>query len=868
MESDAIERFYEEDVVAYAGDVDDLATVLYTWRDEDDDDDDVPLIGSLQVHQYKILWASGRMITAHASELKLLDRSFQIGDICRRVRRGAIDLMTGVVVDLEMKVALQTVVTQARRDGLMSSRHIRPTAGIRVGDNVIHNHWVGVVERVFEEGLLSIQGETEPQKFICTEAVLNYGTPTDKALESMQGLCKDAYIHRKEKDLMRVIAVQQTHALITWLAINQKLSQAEAELFPMPRQVWTNSMAGLTVIQNFEEHKYALGDNVYVASEESKSQLDKEGFTIEGDSRREVLAVIDCRSNVEVLWQDGTRSLHCSTELEEPATIDDHHVWCGEHVIYRNLEGSERGAVVQSMDAKEQTATIIFYGDNKKTDSKVVPLLECKAEGSAGYPYGINRGDVVLISSGGTGYPPPGVPMLGSDDEVAYDDYDLEETMSSMGKELAEASPDGVLSKPIEIRSSLLAHEIDWYGVVIDCAFDGHILVELPDGRRVKEMVGHLTRLAGDEDESEVDEEEEQEYEDSDASCTHATHTSVPWVTSDGQHVDDSNAEEMDWEDAEDVDSNEEDSVEGEESAAGVAREGAKYPVDLHRDEIERPSSLDALNTSFKVLELAPKDHYYLNRSPSLLHRRAFLSRIQREYRILSSSLPDEILVRSYEDRMDLFRTIIIGSQGTPYQDAPFCIDFYLGANFPDEPPRAHFHSWSQGHGRVSPNLYEEGRICLSLLNTWQGQEEVETWNPEKSTLLQILVSVKALVLVVEPYFTEPGYERLMYTEAGRRNSQLYSERAFVLSRRFILHAIKTGVEGFQEELQATYYRGGRLTHSIEKIQELIDLQEAGREESSENTLLKITKGGKALLLQIMSQLQVLQRAPQDYQRG
>lgn len=52
------------------------------------------------------------------------------------------------------------------------------------------------------------------------------------------------------------------------------------------------------------------------------------------------------------------------------------------------------------------------------------------------------------------------------------------------------------------------------------------------------------------------------------------------------------------------------------------------------------------------------------------------------------------------------------------YEDAPFCFDLHLNSNFPTEPPLAHFHSWTRGHGRVSPNLYEEGKVCLSLLNS------------------------------------------------------------------------------------------------------------------------------------------------------
>ena len=62
--------------------------------------------------------------------------------------------------------------------------------------------------------------------------------------------------------------------------------------------------------------------------------------------------------------------------------------------------------------------------------------------------------------------------------------------------------------------------------------------------------------------------------------------------------------------------------------------------------------------------------------------------------------LPDSILVRAYEDRSDLLRSLIIGPENTPYEDAPFVIDWQLDSNFPQTPPIAHFLRWTNGNGR------------------------------------------------------------------------------------------------------------------------------------------------------------------------
>jgi len=58
---------------------------------------------------------------------------------------------------------------------------------------------------------------------------------------------------------------------------------------------------------------------------------------------------------------------------------------------------------------------------------------------------------------------------------------------------------------------------------------------------------------------------------------------------------------------------------------------------------------------------------------------------------------------------------------------------------------------------RFNPNLYNCGKVCLSLLGTWSGSAG-ESWNPKTSSLLQILVSIQSLILVSEPYYNEPGY--------------------------------------------------------------------------------------------------------------
>ncbi|KAE8356515.1 hypothetical protein BDV28DRAFT_126770 [Aspergillus coremiiformis] len=209
--------------------------------------------------------------------------------------------------------------------------------------------------------------------------------------------------------------------------------------------------------------------------------------------------------------------------------------------------------------------------------------------------------------------------------------------------------------------------------------------------------------------------------------------------------------------------------------------------------------------SGFSLLESSPpSDHHFLSRDPGGISGLR-IKRIQKEFEILQSSLPLGIFVRTWESRMDLMRVLIIGPQGTPYEHAPFVIDFRFPDDYPTRPPAAYFHSWTNRNGMINPNLGENGNICLSLLGTWPGKSPTETWSPTNSTILQILVSIMGLVLVKAPFYNEAGYEALATQDNRRIESTQYTEKAFLLTRSFIQHALENPIAGLEDVL-AWYY--------------------------------------------------------------
>ncbi|KAI8463576.1 MAG: hypothetical protein J3K34DRAFT_462370 [Monoraphidium minutum] len=145
--------------------------------------------------------------------------------------------------------------------------------------------------------------------------------------------------------------------------------------------------------------------------------------------------------------------------------------------------------------------------------------------------------------------------------------------------------------------------------------------------------------------------------------------------------------------------------------------------------------------------------------------------------RLLPLTESSSVFVRVDEANAFLWRAMITGPEGTPYSGGCFVFDIYFPGTYPQVPPLVLLKTTGGGRFRFNPNLYNCGKVCLSLLGTWSGNQG-EGWSPDASTAFQVLISIQSLILVDEPYFNEPGYERSMHTEQGRSQSKGYNRVA------------------------------------------------------------------------------------------
>ncbi|EFN66625.1 Baculoviral IAP repeat-containing protein 6 [Camponotus floridanus] len=154
------------------------------------------------------------------------------------------------------------------------------------------------------------------------------------------------------------------------------------------------------------------------------------------------------------------------------------------------------------------------------------------------------------------------------------------------------------------------------------------------------------------------------------------------------------------------------------------------------------------------------------------------VKRLAQEAVTLSTALPlsysSSVFVRCDADRLDIMKVLITGPAETPYANGCFEFDVYFPPDYPNSPMLINLETTGRHTVRFNPNLYNDGKVCLSVLNTWHGRPE-EKWNAHTSSFLQVLVSIQSLILVSEPYFNEPGYERSRGTSSGAQSSQEYN---------------------------------------------------------------------------------------------
>ena len=115
------------------------------------------------------------------------------------------------------------------------------------------------------------------------------------------------------------------------------------------------------------------------------------------------------------------------------------------------------------------------------------------------------------------------------------------------------------------------------------------------------------------------------------------------------------------------------------------------------------------------------------------------------------------------DENMLLGYALIIGPKGTIYQHGYYFFEFKFTKSYPFDPPKVIFHT-RYSDTRFHPNFYRNGKVCLSILNTWKG----ECWTAcqsIKSILLTLVSLFETNSLLHEPGIHKDNIEVQKYNK-------------------------------------------------------------------------------------------------------
>ncbi len=131
------------------------------------------------------------------------------------------------------------------------------------------------------------------------------------------------------------------------------------------------------------------------------------------------------------------------------------------------------------------------------------------------------------------------------------------------------------------------------------------------------------------------------------------------------------------------------------------------------------------------------------------------MRRIMRDVSQLETELLEAQGIYYVADEAQITRgtAMLVGGVGTPYAGG----FYFFGVEFPDDYPFSPLRVVSltqDGVTRFNPNMYLNGKVCLSILNTWHDGPQ---WTGVQ-TLQSVLLALMSAVLNENPLENEPAF--------------------------------------------------------------------------------------------------------------
>ena len=106
------------------------------------------------------------------------------------------------------------------------------------------------------------------------------------------------------------------------------------------------------------------------------------------------------------------------------------------------------------------------------------------------------------------------------------------------------------------------------------------------------------------------------------------------------------------------------------------------------------------------------------------------------------------------EEYKDKGIALLVGKSGTPYCGGYYFFSIEFPTDYPFSPIKV-LSLTQDGLTRFNPNMYVQGKVCLSILNTWHDGPQ---WSGVQS-LESVLLAIMSDVLTENPLENEPAYK-------------------------------------------------------------------------------------------------------------
>lgn len=798
------------------------------------------------------------------------ERGFLHGDIVCSVENSSGQM--GRIVDVEMFVDLENVFGKLIKD--VNSSKLKRMRSILIGDYVIHGPWIGRVERVvdnigilFDDGMKCEIMATEQANLLPLSPNLLDDSlyPYHPGQRVKVSLPTKSYgwlhgISRKKQNEGTVFSVAAGLVYVDWIS-----SAMVGFSTSLPPPTSWQEPRNLTILSCFPNANWQLGDWCVLPSTDENCETS--GTCSKFD---DIFSIVKKKIKVGVMWQDGS----CSTGLDSHSlfpvsVVNAHDFFPGQFVLEKtgsddlNIHANRRWGFVRSVDAIERTVKVKWRstdGDGKDMDQGAREETVSAYELLEHPDFCFNISDIVLRSD---------ISRLNdlSGKEDCLDGFsgkkDCNTDFSGIHRGCFLSCIGNVigLDGDVEVQwASGATTKVGPYEILRIEKDDGSVAAPVFHEEHVSELNYEVEHSVHNEDlpESLVGDAVNRQAVQRNSRFFGLSQVAMGFLSSIAANF---------------FRSHDSSSLPQSTSCAHASKDGkfgsfdgpevlescdtfsampnmAISDFDAYgsislKQELKQSSENTGLilaenkgSSLFRQFDVVRdcSDHHFLDgvaRGVALSQmKKGWLKKVQQEWSLLENDLPETIYVRIYEERMDLLRAAIVGAPGTPYHDGLFFFDIFLPPDYPHVPPLVHYHS---GGLRLNPNLYESGKVCLSLLNTWTGSGS-EVWNPKSSTILQVLLSLQALVLNAKPYFNEAGYDKQIGRAEGEKNSVSYNENAYLGACKSILYILRNPPKHFEGLVKEHFAR--RSQHILSACKAYMEGAPVGFE-----TIVKHEKG-------------------------